>query len=157
MWLIKHQYPSYKTIANFRKNHSTLLIKVNRNFVLLCQKLNLVGGDLVAIDGRFFHGNASKQSIITKTRLTKQLQAIEQQIQDYHPMLDTSDNDESKITSSPSNTVSLNELVTKQAELNQTLDELEQSGNTQLSRTDSDARLLFKVGLRLQAITFKQW
>ena len=35
----------------------------NRNFVLLCRELDLLGGELVAIDGAFFDGNASKASI----------------------------------------------------------------------------------------------
>ncbi|MFG1490978.1 transposase, partial [Oceanospirillum sp. HFRX-1_2] len=39
MWLMQHQRPSYKTIANFRKNHAELLVRVNRDFILLCRSL----------------------------------------------------------------------------------------------------------------------
>ncbi|EAQ67746.1 Transposase [Marinomonas sp. MED121] len=147
MWLIKHQRPSYKTIANFRKDHHKLLIQVNRDFVLLCKQLDLVGGELIAIDGSFFHGNASKQSILTKNRLTQQLKAIEQKVQDYHAMLDALDNEESEEGSLDN--IKLDELTTKQANLNQMLKELAQSGNGQLSRTDPDARLLFKRGAKI--------
>jgi len=119
MWLIKHQRPSYKTIANFRN-----LIRVNRDFVLLCKQLDLVGGELIAIDGGFFHGNASKQSIQTKNRLTQQLKAVEQKIQDYHAMLDALDNEESEADNLDS--IKLQELMNKQANLNQVLNELTQ-------------------------------
>ncbi len=147
MWLIKHQHPSYKTIANFRKDHHKLLIQVSRDFVLLCKQLDLVGGELIAIDGSFFHGNASKQSILTKNRLTQQLKAIEQKIQDYHDLLDTLDNEESE--SDNLDSIKLKELASKQANLNQILKELTQSGSGQLSRTDPDARLLFKRGAKI--------
>ncbi len=147
MWLIKHQRPSYKTIANFRKDHHKLLIQVNRDFVLLCKQLDLVGGELVAIDGSFFHGNASKQSILSKNRLIQQLKAIEQKIQNYHDMLDSLDSEEAETDSLDS--IKLNELTSKQANLNKILEELTQSGNGQLSRTDPDARLLFKRGAKI--------
>ena len=147
MWLIKHQRPSYKTIANFRKDHHKLLIQVNRDFVFLCKRLDLVGGELIAIDGSFFHGNASKQSILTKNRLTQQLKAIEQKIQDYHAMLDALDNEESEADNL--DCIKLQELMNKQANLNQVLNELTQSDTGQLSRTDPDARLLFKRGAKI--------
>ncbi|KZM39703.1 hypothetical protein OA92_18740, partial [Marinomonas sp. SBI22] len=147
MWLIKHQRPSYKTIANFRKDHHKLLIRVNRDFILLCKQLDLVGGELIAIDGSFFHGNASKQSILTKNRLTQQIKAVEQKIQDYHAMLDALDNEESEADNLDS--IKLQELMNKQANLNQVLNELTQSDTGQLSRTDPDARLLFKRGAKI--------
>ena len=40
IWLIEGQRPSYKTIANFRKNNSKALKASNRDFVLLCKELN---------------------------------------------------------------------------------------------------------------------
>ena len=46
--------------------------------MLLARSLDLVGGTLVAIDGAFFHGDASKASILTKKRLQEQMAALDQ-------------------------------------------------------------------------------
>ena len=36
MWLCQKAFPSYKTIADFRKNNAMALQKANREFVLVC-------------------------------------------------------------------------------------------------------------------------
>lgn len=66
IWLLKNLRPGYRTIANFRKENWQALKAVNRSFVLLIRQLGLVGGSVVAIDGSFFHGDASKASIFTR-------------------------------------------------------------------------------------------
>jgi len=71
MWLLRGLAPGYRTIANFRKDNATGLKAANRDFVLLARRLDLLGGALVAIDGAFFHGDASKASILTKKRLAR--------------------------------------------------------------------------------------
>ena len=70
---MKNLKPGYRTIANFRKENWEALKAVNRSFVLLVRELGLVGGSVVAIDGSFFHGDASKASIFTRKRLAEQI------------------------------------------------------------------------------------
>src|SRR5882724_5472603 len=53
MWLLRGLMPGYRTIADFRKNNPTALKAANREFVLLARSLDLLGGELVAIDGAF--------------------------------------------------------------------------------------------------------
>ena len=53
IWLCQGATPSYKTIADFRKNNAAALQAANREFVLLCCELSLLGGSRVAIDGTF--------------------------------------------------------------------------------------------------------
>lgn len=48
-------------------------------------------GEVVAIDGSFFRGNASKGSIITRNRLTQQLKKLELSIEQYHQALNEQD------------------------------------------------------------------
>ena len=75
IWLLKNLRPGYRTIAKFRKENWAALKAVNRSFVLLARELGLVGGTVVAIDGSFFHGDASKASIFTRKRLTDRSQS----------------------------------------------------------------------------------
>ncbi len=91
IWLLKGLTPGYRTIANFRKDNWAALKAANRDFVLLARELDLVGGALVAIDGAFFHGDASKASIVTRKRLAEQLAALDRDIEAYGGALEAND------------------------------------------------------------------
>src|SRR5215470_8250054 len=88
IWLVKGLKPGYRTIGNFRKDNWASLKAANREFVLLARQAGLVSGALVAIDGAFFHGDASKGSIATRKGLTRQLAAIDKDIEAYRGALD---------------------------------------------------------------------
>ena len=44
IWLLQGLKPTYKTIANFRKNNAVALKNTFKEFVLLCQNINLIEG-----------------------------------------------------------------------------------------------------------------
>src|SRR6202162_2966453 len=54
MWLTARLRPDFKTIANFRKDNGRAIRNVCRQFVALCQKLDLFTQAVVAIDGSKF-------------------------------------------------------------------------------------------------------
>jgi transposase len=157
IWLLKNQRPGYRTIANFRKENWKALKAVNRSFVLLARELGLVGGAVVAIDGSFFHGDASKASIFTRKRLAEQIARLDQEIEAYGKSLEDNDAAEAK---QPRNDgqddgggrdgadigAKLAALMARRSRAQADLDRLEASGETQLSLTDPDARLLVKGG-----------
>jgi transposase len=91
IWLLKNQRPGYRTIANFRKENWKALKAVNRSFVLLIRELGLVGGSVVAIDGSFFHGDASKASIFTRRRIAEQIAKLDREIEAYGRLLKDND------------------------------------------------------------------
>src|SRR5258707_6357897 len=91
MWLLKGLVPGYRTIGDFRKENRTALTAANRDFVVLARELDLLGGELVAIDGAFFRGDASKASIVTGKRLAEQLAALERDIEAYGASLEAND------------------------------------------------------------------
>src|SRR6202795_109851 len=96
IWLLKNLKPGYRTIANFRKENWKALKAVNRGFVLLVRELGLVGGTVVAIDGSFFHGDASKASIFTRKRLAEQVARLDLEIDAYGKSLEDNDAAEAK-------------------------------------------------------------
>src|ERR1700686_2053465 len=91
IWLLKNLRPGYRTIANFRKENWKALKAVNRSFVLLIRDLGLVGGAVVAIDGSFFHGDASKASIFTRKRLAEQIARLDLEIEAYGRSIEDND------------------------------------------------------------------
>jgi transposase len=158
IWLLGNLKPGYRTIANFRKDNWEALKAVNRSFVLLARELDLIGGSIVAIDGSFFHGDASKASIFTRKRLTKQIAKLDQEIEAYRKSLEDNDAAEAKKprkkrTSGPRGgrgggdiDARVAELMARRSRAAADLARLEESGQTQLSKTDPDARLLVKNG-----------
>lgn len=164
IWLLKNLKPGYRTIANFRKENWEALKAVNRSFVLLVRELGLVGGSVVAIDGSFFHGDASKASIFTRKRLAEQITKLDLEIEAYGKSLEDNDAVEAKDqtkdqtkdrTNGPGNGgggdggnigAKVAALMAQRSRAQADLARLEDSGETQLSLTDPDARHLVKSG-----------
>jgi transposase len=151
IWLLKNLRPGYRTIANFRKENWEALRAANRNFVLLVRELGLVGGTVVAIDGSFFHGDASKASIFTRKRLAEQITRLDQEIEAYGKSLEDNDAAEARGRTDGDGDggdlgAKVAALMAKRSRAQADLDRLEANGETQLSLTDPDARLLSKSG-----------
>jgi transposase len=157
IWLLKGLTPGYRTVASFRSDNWRALKAANLEFVLLARELGLTGGTLVAIDGAFFHGDASKASIVTRKRLAEQMAALDRDIDAYGRELDANDGAEAACSVSGEDgghdggaggdmVHKMAALMAKRARTKAQLDQLEASGETQLSRTDADARLLSKSG-----------
>jgi transposase len=155
IWLLRELKPCFRTIATFRKDNWAALKAVNREFVLMMRELNLVAGEVVAVDGAFFHGDASRGSIKTQRRLAERLAEIDRDIEAYGAALAKSDAAEAQQDAAGGADGGLGgqdvatevaALMAKRAAVQADLARLEESGQTQLSRTDPDARLLAKNG-----------
>lgn len=152
IWLLRGLVPGYRTIGNFRQDNRHALKAANRDFVMLAGQLKLLGGELVAIDGAFFDGSASKASIVTRKRLAEQVAALDRDIEAYDASLEANDAAEAAIPAAASGqdmAQRLAALLAKRAAAKDSLAKLEASGETQVSRTDPDARLLSKSGQTL--------
>lgn len=145
IWLLRGLVPSFRTIAAFRADNAAALRAACRGFVVLLRTLDLVGGEVVAIDGAFFDGNASKASIATRKRLDEQLATAERDIAAYEAQLDANDAAEADPAAAGA-LGRLQALLARRAAAQAGLAQLDASGQTQLSRTDPDARLLSKGG-----------
>jgi hypothetical protein len=151
IWLVEGLRPSYKTIADFRKNNGAALIAANRDFALLCKELALFGAEQVAVDGSYFKGDASKDSIYTAAKLDKQLEVLEKKIKAYHQALDDQDLEDDQagigsLAEDESLAEKLKLLEKKQAEKKARKTQLRAGEEKQISTVDPDARLLRKRG-----------
>jgi transposase len=160
IWLLEGLTPSYRTIAEFRRINGKALKAASREFVLLCKELELLGGETIGIDGSFFNASASDASIITKKQLEAELKQIERAIDSYDQLLDDNDAQEGRngelFADDPKLDEKLEALKQGQARKQAQLKQLQDSDETQLSRTDPDARSLSKgkqhtVGYNVQS------
>lgn len=147
MWLLEGQRPSYKAIADFRKDNLKAVMQVNQDFVQVCQELDLFGKELAAIDGSFMRGNVGKDSIYTTERLKRALAHIDADILAYLQELDQTDQQEGEARAfDPELGEKLEKLRQLQQKRKEQQQQMQASGATQVAEVDADARLLSKTG-----------
>ncbi|MDB6171211.1 MAG: transposase, partial [Chthoniobacteraceae bacterium] len=83
IWLMRKLKPDFKTIADFRKDNGAAIKGVCRQFTLLCRKLDLFGGELVAIDGSKFQAQNSKDRNFSQKKLRALLEKIDARVESY--------------------------------------------------------------------------
>jgi hypothetical protein len=94
MWLTRRLTPDFKTIANFRKDNGKAIRNVCRQFIVLCQQLDLFSDAVVAIDGSKFKAVNSSDRNFTSAKLKQRMEEIEANINRYLAELDTADRQE---------------------------------------------------------------
>lgn len=153
MWLLSGLRPKYKTIADFRKNHSKAFREVFRKFVCLLKEWNLVEGETVAIDSFKIRGSNSLKNNFNQAKLKRHLDYIDNQIAEYEALLDSNDSLEDKKEIEDK----IAKRLEKRAKYEQIKADLEKSNQEQISLTDPDSRsvILHKnivnVGYNVQA------
>lgn len=144
MWLLCKLRPDFKTIADFRKDNTNGLKSVCRDFTLLCKKLNLFGGELVGIDGSKFSAVNHDSRSYPKQKLQQLIKEIDDKIDTYFTRLDNEDTTEE--TRPTTGQQSLREHIANlrlhKGELEELQKTLEASGETQITLTDPDSRLM---------------
>lgn len=71
MWLMRKLRPDFKTIADFRKENRQWFRGVFRQFVLVCKKMGLLGGELVAVDGASLRRSTADRTILAVRNWSK--------------------------------------------------------------------------------------
>ena len=157
MWLTQGLRPSYKTIANFRKNNPKALQTIFKEFSILLKNLKLITGDLVAVDGAFLRANASKNTLIMRKTVKKDIAKIDEDIKNYMTLLETLDKEDgmplgyknsSKLKVSKEE---IDKLLTKKEQFQKDLDMLDALGKEQHNKTDKDATVMSKPAHNLMA------
>jgi transposase len=142
MWLTGRLAPDFKTIARFRKDNGKAIRSVCRQFVMLCQRLDLFAEALVAIDGSKFKAVNHRDRNFTSAKLERRMRDIESSIARYLEAMDTADRQEPAIAKA--RTERLQEKIAALKEQMRSLKEIEVQLNAapdgQISLTDPDAR-----------------
>jgi len=142
MWLTGRLTPDFKTIANFRKDNGPAIRNVCRQFVVLCQRLDLFAQAIVAIDGSKFKAVNNRDRNFTRAKMQRRMAQIEENIARYLADMDTADRAEPAIAEAK--TSRLRDKIAALKQQMQQLKEIETrmlaAPDQQISLTDPDAR-----------------
>lgn len=159
LWLVNRLTPTYKTIADFRKDHASAIVGVCREFIRFCRGQQLFGNELLAIDGTKIQAVASCKQVITPKRLQKQMAAIDKKVAEYLAAMDEADRQEpDQQTPSADVKAALEALQQQHKQLQQQAEELAKEGLTQKVLTEPQAKLMrtanqgFKVAYNAQTV-----
>jgi transposase len=142
LWLINGVSPSFKTIADFRKDHPEAIVGVCRAFVQFCRSQSLYGGEQVAIDGSKIEAVASRKKVVTAHRLDKQMAAIDGKIAEHLAAMDQADRQEADQDRPVDVAAALEALKAQRESLQAKAETMARSGLTQEVEGEADARLM---------------
>jgi transposase len=91
IWLLGKLTPDFKTIADFRKDNLKPLRAVNRQFTVLCRRLELFGGQLLAVDGSKFQAVNARDQNFNAAKLQDLIARADARLAEYLEQLDTAD------------------------------------------------------------------
>lgn len=147
MWLMRKLRPDFKTIADFRKDNAQGIKQVCREFTLWCKRLELFGGELVAIDGSKFRAVNSPKRNFTEKKLRRMLKEIDGKIEEYLKQLDRQDQQESgqRRLSPEQLKEKIEQYQQRRGQYQQWKTDLEGGAESQVSLTDPQSRSM-RVG-----------
>jgi len=143
MWLISRVAPSFKTIADFRKDHAKALVGVCRAFIGFCRGQALFGSELPAIDGTKIAAVASRKKVITPKQPAEQVAAIDRKIGDYLKAMDEADRQEQDAPAEGVDvTAAVEELQTRRAAIQRQAAAMTEQGLSQRVLGEEEAKLM---------------
>jgi transposase len=164
MWLIEEMSPSHMSIAHFRSEHAKELKSVFKRFGLFLKDMELISGEVVAIDSTKIRGQNSKGNNHTEKDVKQYLKYLNEKSEDYLRELDAMDKQEAAGDTTLSVKQEevkglLEKLKEKKEKYTALQSQMKQQQTTQVSTTDVDTRLMQgadggnMVGLNIQGAT----
>lgn len=145
MWLLENLKPDHKTISRFRKDNINKIKKVFDSFVKLCLKMNLYSRELVSIDGSQFAAVNSKDRNFSISKLEDRIKRINSHISEYLQTIESNDNTEQQTESNTNISQIISDLQSRKVKYENMIETMKETGETQISLTDPDSRLMTKL------------
>jgi transposase len=159
IWLLGKLAPDFKTIADFRKDNAQAFKGVLRQFNQGCQRLELFGGELIAIDGSKFKGQNAPDQNWSLSKLQTRHAKLEKRLQEYLKALEQEQaqpEPQAARLSAGELKKKIEALKEQAQEIVQKVKQIQALGQTQLSATDPESRSMkgahgHVVGYNVQA------
>ena len=161
IWLLRGLKPDFKTIADFRRDNRVAFRPVFRAFVLLCRQLDLFGRELLAVDGTRIKAVNNKDRNFTRAALTTFVQQADEKLAGYLQALDAGDANEDEANTGgsglghkdPRLAEKIAAVRGKRERHKALLEELDRTGEDQISLTDPDSRAMARMPRGVWATT----
>lgn len=136
MWITGGLVPDHKTIANFRKENRKAIEAAHKEFVRICNELELIGKEIVAVDGTKIRANNSRKNNVTIKKLNKMIEHHNENIHEYLKQL--AENDTAENTDAIKSKLKM--VQDKKLACEKMISEMEREGVKEKSLIDSDSR-----------------
>lgn len=153
IWLLKGLRPSARKVAYFRKENAKAFKLAFRHFVGLLKDWELIDGETIAIDSFKIRAQNALKNNFNQNKIDRHIDYIDNKILEYRQQLDTADQDD--LTQEVQDKIAYQE--SKKDRYRTIEKQLRESGETQISLTDPDARSvvihrnIVNVGYNVQA------
>lgn len=154
IWLLKGLRPSARKIAYFRKNNSMAFKQSFRHFVLMLKEMNLVSGETIAIDSFKIRAQNSLKNNFNQKKIDRHIEYIDGKIDEYMKELESGELQEPGRQQLEQKVATQKE---RRKEYKAIEKQLQESGQSQISTSDHDARSVVlhrnvvNVGYNIQA------
>ena len=155
MWLLCKLTPDFRTISDYRKDNKEAIEKVFKEFNRFCDRLRLFSKSYISIDGSKFKAVNAKDNNFTLSKLDDRIKRLDEHSALYMETLDEYDNAEGRKLPKEELQHKLDVCLERKQRYEGYRDRLEESGESQISLTDPDAKLMkanegFLVGYNVQ-------
>ena len=142
-WLIDRLRPSFKTIADFRRDHAQAIVATCREFIRFCRGQSMMGGAIAAIDGTKILAVASRKEVVTAKALEERLAAVEAKVRDHLKAMDEADREEGEEDEARVDVkAALETLEQQRADIQRQAEALTLDGLRQRVEGEEEARLM---------------
>ena len=153
IWLMKGLRPSARKIAYFRKDNAKAFKQVFRYFVVILKDMNLIDGQTIAIDSFKIRAQNALKNNFNQKKIDRHIEYIDSKIQEYEQAIDQADSEDQKQELA----AKIDYQKSKKDTYQYIEKQLQESGETQISLVDPDAksvvlhRNIINVGYCVQA------
>jgi len=145
IWLMGGLRPDHKTIAEFRRNNKKALQKVLQQCARMCIKLDLIGGNVLFVDGTKIRANAGRHRNHDQVYYEKRLTEIDSRIEQLLVECEAIDQSEEGTSSYVSMDKELSKAQHLKDRIKQALDAFQEGDRKQINLTDTDCAIMHSV------------
>ena len=137
MWLLKQLTPDHNTISNFRRDNEKAIRKVFQKTVSVAKEFKLIGGQLLAGDSTKLRAQNSKKNNFNEKKIKQHIEYIDNKLDEYNDALEQADTENKKIIEEK-----IDLQNTRKSGYEDLQKQLVETGETQISTSDSESRQL---------------
>ncbi len=142
LWIAGGLQPDYKTISEFRRHNLKALREVLKHCARLCIKLDVVAGNTLFVDGSKFRANAGIGHSCTAEQCAKQMEQIDQRIDEILSECEKLDTQEAKEDAMVHLTQELAEEKSRKERIEKAVAQLQKEKLQRVNTTDPDCAVM---------------